>query len=73
MAFGATSRAPLGGIWVVGLIGRPGFYLFAIVAGVLVAATSVMALKTVRGTVPEADELEQGASAQVVPGNVVAA
>ena len=47
MAFHATSRAPHGGIWVVGLVGKPGLYLLAIVAGVLVSAASVVALKTV--------------------------
>jgi PTS system fructose-specific IIC component len=46
MAFGATSRAPHGGIFVVGLVGRPGLYLIAIVAGILVSAASVVALKT---------------------------
>jgi PTS system fructose-specific IIC component len=46
MAFDATSRAPHGGIFVVGLIGKPGLYLLAIVAGVLVSAASVIALKT---------------------------
>jgi PTS system fructose-specific IIC component len=47
MAFHATSRAPHGGVWVVGLVGKPGLYLLAIVAGVLVSAASVVALKTV--------------------------
>jgi PTS system fructose-specific IIC component len=47
MAFKATSRAPHGGIWVIGLIGRPGLYLLAIVAGVVVSAVSVVVLKTV--------------------------
>ena len=46
MAFGATSRAPHGGVFVVGLVGRPGLYLLAIVAGILVSAASVVALKT---------------------------
>jgi len=36
MAFSVTLRAPHGGIWVVGLIGKPGLYLIAIAAGVLV-------------------------------------
>jgi PTS system fructose-specific IIC component len=46
MAFHATSRAPHGGIFVVGLVGKPGLYLIAIVAGVLVSAASVVALKS---------------------------
>jgi PTS system fructose-specific IIC component len=51
-AFGATSRAPHGGVWVVGLIGRPGLYLLAIVAGVVTSAAAVIALKSVRRTAP---------------------
>jgi PTS system fructose-specific IIC component len=70
-AFGATSRAPHGGIWVVGLIGRPGLYLIAILAGVFVACASLLALKTVRGTV-EAEE-QQDMSAAVAPRPIIAA
>jgi fructose PTS system EIIBC or EIIC component len=55
-AVGATSRAPHGGIWVVGLIGHPVFYLIAILAGMAVGAAVVIALKSLRGTVPAADE-----------------
>lgn len=51
MAFGATSRAPHGGIWVVGVIGAPGLYVLAIVAGVAVSAASMLALKARRGPV----------------------
>ncbi|MGB8650166.1 MAG: PTS fructose transporter subunit IIBC [Mycobacteriales bacterium] len=46
MAFHATSLAPHGGIWVVGLVGKPGLYLVAIAAGVLVSTGWVIALKT---------------------------
>jgi PTS system fructose-specific IIC component len=46
MAFHATSRAPHGGIFVVGLVGKPFLYLLAIVAGILVSAGSVVAAKT---------------------------
>ena len=74
MAFGATSRAPHGGIWVVGLIGQPALYLIAIVAGLAVSAVSVIALKTVRGEVIETEELApQEAAGPVVAGNVVPA
>ena len=45
MAFHATSRAPHGGIFVVGLVGKPVLYLIAIVAGVLVSAVCVVAAK----------------------------
>jgi PTS system fructose-specific IIC component len=46
MQFGATSRAPHGGVWVVGLIGSPGLYLLAILAGVAVTTGSVITLKS---------------------------
>ncbi|RZT88885.1 PTS system D-fructose-specific IIB component (F1P-forming) (Frc family) /PTS system D-fructose-specific IIC component (F1P-forming) (Frc family) [Pseudonocardia sediminis] len=56
MAFGSTLRAPHGGIFVVPLIGNPFAYLFAIVAGTLVSAALVIALKSVgRRTTAEAD------------------
>ncbi|MFB9685125.1 PTS fructose transporter subunit IIC [Amycolatopsis plumensis] len=48
MAFGATLRAPHGGIFVVPLIGNPLLFLVALIAGTLVAAGSVIALKQVR-------------------------
>jgi fructose PTS system EIIBC or EIIC component len=76
MAFGATSRAPHGGIWVVGLIGRPGLYVLAIAAGVLLATALVTALKSMRGTAPipaDAEALLGEAAAPAVPHEVVAA
>jgi PTS system fructose-specific IIC component len=45
MALGATSRAPHGGIWVIGLIGRPVQYVIAIAAGILVGCVCVVLLK----------------------------
>ncbi|OHV19769.1 PTS fructose transporter subunit IIBC [Parafrankia soli] len=63
MALGATSRAPHGGIWVVGLIGRPVFYLVAIVAGVLVTAAAVIVAKSLRRPATG-----QADSASAVPG-----
>lgn len=48
MAFGATLRAPHGGIFVLPLIGSPLLFLVALVAGTVVAAGSVIALKQVR-------------------------
>ena len=71
-SFGATSRAPHGGIWVVGLIGRPGLYLLAILTGVAFSATAVIALKAARGTVPVAAE-QQDVAAGVPPSAVIAA
>ncbi|MEU6485470.1 fructose-specific PTS transporter subunit EIIC [Streptomyces sp. NPDC046887] len=54
MAFGATLRAPHGGVFVVPLIGRPLLYLVAIAAGTLVTAALVILLKSRRrATGPE--------------------
>ncbi|MGX1681775.1 PTS fructose transporter subunit IIC, partial [Streptomyces althioticus] len=49
MAFGATLRAPHGGIFVVPLIGNPLLYLVAIAAGVGVTTVLVIVLKGLRG------------------------
>ncbi|MFG3291640.1 fructose-specific PTS transporter subunit EIIC [Streptomyces sp. NPDC048179] len=48
MAFGATLRAPHGGIFVVPLIGNPFLYLIAIAAGVCVTTALVVVLKGLR-------------------------
>jgi len=52
MAFGATSLAPHGGIWVIGLIGKPGLWTAAIAAGIGVSAACLIALKSLRHTAP---------------------
>ncbi|SCD64052.1 PTS system, fructose-specific IIC component [Streptomyces sp. di188] len=49
MAFGATLRAPHGGIFVVPLIGNPPLYPVAIAAGVGVTTALVIVLKGLRG------------------------
>jgi PTS system fructose-specific IIC component len=73
MAFDATSRAPHGGIWVVGLIGNPLLYLVAILAGIGVSTASVLALKS-RRTVKAPGTAEADAAASVsTPRGVVAA
>ncbi|MFJ3304752.1 fructose-specific PTS transporter subunit EIIC [Streptomyces sp. NPDC086549] len=54
MAFGATLRAPHGGIFVVPLIGNPFLYLVAIAAGVGVTTALVVILKGMRKQAPEA-------------------
>uniref|UniRef100_UPI001E3A8BD7 PTS fructose transporter subunit IIC n=1 Tax=Streptomyces sp. CNZ748 TaxID=2885160 RepID=UPI001E3A8BD7 len=54
MAFGATLRAPHGGIFVVPLIGNPLLYLVAIAAGVCVTTALVIVLKGLRRTAPVA-------------------
>lgn len=56
MAFGATLRAPHGGIFVVPLIGNPFLYLIAIAAGVCVTTAVVVVLKGLRKPVPGATE-----------------
>ncbi|WP_425832672.1 PTS fructose transporter subunit IIABC [Streptomyces fractus] len=48
MAFGATLRAPHGGIFVVPLIGNAWLYLVAIAAGTCVTAALTVLLKSVR-------------------------
>ncbi len=48
MAVGATSLAPHGGIWVVGLIGKPLLVLLAIAVGTAITAGSVLAAKSFR-------------------------
>ena len=68
MAFGATSRAPHGGLWVIGLIGRPGLYLLAIAAGVLVGAACVIGAKQIgRAEAEPTGEAEQAASPEAEP------
>ena len=52
MAFGATSRAPHGGLLVVGLVGRPIAYLIALVIGILVTAACVIVAKSIGRTAP---------------------
>ncbi|MFD4600736.1 fructose-specific PTS transporter subunit EIIC [Streptomyces sp. NPDC058464] len=53
MAFGATLRAPHGGIFVVPLIGNPFLYLIAIAAGVCVTTALVVLLKGLRKPAPQ--------------------
>jgi fructose PTS system EIIBC or EIIC component len=71
-AVGATSRAPHGGIWVVGLIGNPGLYLLAIATGVVTGAGLVIGLKSLRATVPAVEE-EPRESAATSPSSAVIA
>ncbi|MDW4905637.1 fructose-specific PTS transporter subunit EIIC [Streptomyces sp. ADMS] len=54
MAFGATLRAPHGGIFVVPLIGSPFLYLIAIAAGTCVTTALVIILKSMRKQAPGA-------------------
>ena len=45
MIFGATLRAPHGGVFVLPLVGHPLLFIVALLAGVLVAAAAVIAAK----------------------------
>ncbi|MFI8088508.1 fructose-specific PTS transporter subunit EIIC [Streptomyces sp. NPDC086080] len=62
MAFGATLRAPHGGIFVVPLIGNPFLYLVAIAAGVGVTAALVIVLKGLRKAAPAGAGTGEGAA-----------
>jgi fructose PTS system EIIBC or EIIC component len=65
MAFGATLRAPHGGIFVVPLIGNPFLYLIAVAAGVGLTTALVVVLKGMRGTGGENTSGEAGDTAAV--------
>lgn len=56
MAFGATLRAPHGGVFVIPLIGNAFLYLVAIAAGVCVTTAVVVVLKGLRKPAPGAAE-----------------
>ena len=63
MGFGNESRAPHGGIWVVGLISKPILYILAILIGTAVtAAAAVILLKTTGRK--QATDIEPAASRQ---------
>jgi fructose PTS system EIIBC or EIIC component len=61
MGFGNTSRAPHGGIWVVGLIGKPVLYVLAILIGMVVTTAGVIVLKSMGHS---ETEIEPAASRQ---------
>ncbi|MFF5548657.1 PTS fructose transporter subunit IIABC [Streptomyces olivaceoviridis] len=67
MAFGATLRAPHGGVFVVPLIGNPLLYLVAIAAGVCVTTALVVLLKGLRKPVPGATATDPAAPAATAP------
>jgi fructose PTS system EIIBC or EIIC component len=62
MGFGNDSRAPHGGIWVVGLISKPILYILAILIGTVVTAAGVIILKSAGRR--EAADIEPAASRQ---------
>ena len=65
MGFGNESRAPHGGIWVVGLISKPILYILAILIGTAVTAAGVIVLKMAGRK--EAADIEPAASRQATP------
>ncbi|MET8559353.1 fructose-specific PTS transporter subunit EIIC [Streptomyces flaveolus] len=67
MAFGATLRAPHGGIFVVPLIGNPFLYLVAIAAGVCVTTALVVLLKGLRKPAPGSTATDPAAPAATTP------
>ncbi|WP_433450925.1 PTS fructose transporter subunit IIABC [Streptomyces sp. CA-142005] len=63
MAFGATLRAPHGGIFVIPLIGNPFLYLIAIAAGVCATTALVVLLKGMRKQTAETKATDPAANA----------
>ncbi|MQY37882.1 hypothetical protein SRB17_58890 [Streptomyces sp. RB17] len=63
MVFGATLRAPHGGIFVVPLIGNPFLYLVAIAVGVCATTALVVLLKGMRKQAPETTASDPAANA----------
>jgi PTS system fructose-specific IIC component len=61
MGFGDESRAPHGGIWVVGLISKPFLWVLAILIGMVVTAAGVILLKS---TGRKETDIEPAASRQ---------
>ncbi|GGS49948.1 PTS fructose transporter subunit IIABC [Streptomyces cinerochromogenes] len=67
MGFGATLRAPHGGVFVVPLIGNPLLYLVAIAAGVGVTTALVVLLKGLRKPSPESPAADPAAQETATP------
>ncbi|MEV5790268.1 fructose-specific PTS transporter subunit EIIC [Streptomyces sp. NBC_00715] len=67
MTFGATLRAPHGGIFVVPLIGNPFLYLIAVAAGVGVTTALVVVLKGLRKRSPSGAGAEGTGTGAVSP------
>ncbi|MEU8645229.1 fructose-specific PTS transporter subunit EIIC [Streptomyces sp. NPDC048674] len=67
MTFGATLRAPHGGIFVVPLIGNPFLYLIAVAAGVGVTTALVVVLKGLRKRSPSSAGAESTGTGAVSP------
>jgi len=67
MAFGCGSRAPHGGIWVIGLVEKPFLWFIAILAGVALGAFLAIVLKSL-GHRETDEELEAEMGDATLPG-----
>jgi PTS system fructose-specific IIC component len=68
LGLGATSPAPHGGIWVIGLIGKPGLWFLAIAAGTVVSTACVVVAKSLRRpTVPAQSDAVPAATSPLSP------
>jgi fructose PTS system EIIBC or EIIC component len=67
MAFECGSRAPHGGIWVIGLIEKPLLWFLAIVIGIAVSAALVIVLKSL-GHRASDEEIEAEIEGTSLPG-----
>lgn len=67
VAFGASSLAPHGGVWVVGLIGQPLLYLLAIAIGMAVTCAFVLIAKNIGRTKPDQVASAEAASVPSAP------
>ncbi|MEU7873561.1 hypothetical protein [Dactylosporangium sp. NPDC049140] len=67
----ATSWAPHGGIWVIGLIGKPVLYVLAITVGTVISAVCIIVLKSLRHSaerrVPDTRQGRSGAGGPGLP------
>jgi PTS system fructose-specific IIC component len=68
MTFGATSLAPHGGIWVIGLIGKPGMYAIALAAGIVTSAACLLVLKSLRHAARAGSRVSVAGTARVPVG-----
>jgi len=72
MGFGAKSPAPHGGIWVIGLIGRPLLWLLAIVCGVVAGCFCVIVAKHIARATEEEAQAEAAAMDAAIPAGAAA-
>jgi PTS system fructose-specific IIC component len=63
IVFGATPRAPHGGVFVLPLVGEPLLFVVALVAGTLISAVAVVLPKQLEAGVPRSAETAAEATA----------